>query len=144
MVLRVDVVDAALEAAYGEQRDGVRIVAARAGGSPARRRAGQRARRRAAIWRCSAGATRASTTASADIWPTMRSRSDRTWSRAAKLAAMVIADAVLRKLPGALGHAESVIEESFSEALGGAVRVPALHPSGELPRLGGARGAAVR
>jgi tRNA (guanine37-N1)-methyltransferase len=36
-----------------------------------------------------------------------------------ELAAMVVADAVLRKLPGALGHAESVLEESFSDALVG-------------------------
>ena len=39
-------------------------------------------------------------------------------------AAMVVADAVLRKLPGALGHDESVIEESFSEALEGGVEYP--------------------
>jgi tRNA (guanine37-N1)-methyltransferase len=41
-----------------------------------------------------------------------------------ELAAMVVADAVLRKLPGALGHSESVLEESFSEALGGAPEYP--------------------
>jgi tRNA (guanine37-N1)-methyltransferase len=41
-----------------------------------------------------------------------------------ELAAMVIADAVLRKIPGALGHADSVIEESFSEALEGAPEYP--------------------
>lgn len=39
-------------------------------------------------------------------------------------AAMVVADAVLRKLPGALGHAESATEESFSPALGGAPEYP--------------------
>ena len=39
-------------------------------------------------------------------------------------AAMVVADAVLRKLPGALGHADSALEESFSEALGGAPEYP--------------------
>lgn len=41
-----------------------------------------------------------------------------------ELAAMVVADAVLRKLPGALGHAESVVEESFSKALAGAPEYP--------------------
>ena len=41
-----------------------------------------------------------------------------------ELAAMVVADAVIRKLPGALGHEESVVEESFSEALGGAPEYP--------------------
>ncbi|HEY8001025.1 MAG: tRNA (guanosine(37)-N1)-methyltransferase TrmD [Vicinamibacteria bacterium] len=41
-----------------------------------------------------------------------------------ELAAMVVADTVLRKLPGALGHAESAVEESFSPALGGAPEYP--------------------
>jgi tRNA (guanine37-N1)-methyltransferase len=41
-----------------------------------------------------------------------------------ELAAMVLADAVLRKLPGALGHADSAIEESFSDALGGLPEYP--------------------
>jgi tRNA (guanine37-N1)-methyltransferase len=34
-----------------------------------------------------------------------------------ELAAMVVCDAVLRKLPGALGHADSAREESYSAAL---------------------------
>jgi tRNA (guanine37-N1)-methyltransferase len=41
-----------------------------------------------------------------------------------ELAAMVVADAVLRKLPGALGHADSAVEESFSAALEGAPEYP--------------------
>lgn len=41
-----------------------------------------------------------------------------------ELAAMVVADAVLRKLPGALGHADSAIEESFSIALDGMPEYP--------------------
>jgi tRNA (guanine37-N1)-methyltransferase len=41
-----------------------------------------------------------------------------------ELAAMVVADAVLRKLPGSLGHAESAVEESFSAALGGNPEYP--------------------
>jgi tRNA (guanine37-N1)-methyltransferase len=41
-----------------------------------------------------------------------------------ELAAMVLADAVIRKLPGALGHADSVLEESYSEALGRAPEYP--------------------
>jgi len=39
-------------------------------------------------------------------------------------AAMVIGDAVLRKLPGVLGKDESALEESFSEALDGAPEYP--------------------
>jgi tRNA (guanine37-N1)-methyltransferase len=41
-----------------------------------------------------------------------------------ELAAMVVCDAVLRKLPGALGHEESAVEESFSAALEGAPEYP--------------------
>jgi tRNA (guanine37-N1)-methyltransferase len=39
-------------------------------------------------------------------------------------AAMVVCDAVLRRLPGALGHAESAVEESFGEALDGGPEYP--------------------
>ena len=41
-----------------------------------------------------------------------------------ELAAMVVSDAVLRKLPGSLGDAHSAVEESFSEALGGNPEYP--------------------
>jgi tRNA (guanine37-N1)-methyltransferase len=41
-----------------------------------------------------------------------------------ELAAMVVADSVLRKLPGTLGDAASPVEESFSEALEGGVEYP--------------------
>jgi tRNA (guanine37-N1)-methyltransferase len=41
-----------------------------------------------------------------------------------ELAAMVVSDAILRKLPGALGHEDSAVEESFSQALGGAPEYP--------------------
>jgi tRNA (guanine37-N1)-methyltransferase len=41
-----------------------------------------------------------------------------------ELPAMVVCDAVLRKLPGALGAPESAVEESFSAALGGDPEYP--------------------
>ena len=41
-----------------------------------------------------------------------------------ELAAMVLCDAVLRKLPGALGDEQSLAEESFSPALGGDPEYP--------------------
>ena len=41
-----------------------------------------------------------------------------------ELAAMVVCDAVLRKLPGALGHENSAVEESFGPALEGAPEYP--------------------
>lgn len=41
-----------------------------------------------------------------------------------ELAAMVVCDAVLRKLPGTLGHEQSAVEESFSVALDGDPEYP--------------------
>ncbi|MFN8161409.1 MAG: tRNA (guanosine(37)-N1)-methyltransferase TrmD [Solirubrobacterales bacterium] len=41
-----------------------------------------------------------------------------------ELAAMVLADAVVRKLPGALGDERSAVEESFSPALAGRPEYP--------------------
>jgi tRNA (guanine37-N1)-methyltransferase len=41
-----------------------------------------------------------------------------------ELAAMVVLDTVLRKLPGVLGDDASAVEESFSEALAGAPEYP--------------------
>lgn len=41
-----------------------------------------------------------------------------------ELPAMVLCDALLRKLPGALGHEHSAIEESFAQALEGAPEYP--------------------
>jgi len=41
-----------------------------------------------------------------------------------ELAAMVVVDTAIRKLPGALGHVESAVEESFSPALEGAPEYP--------------------
>jgi tRNA (guanine37-N1)-methyltransferase len=57
-----------------------------------------------------------------------------------ELAAMVVADAVTRKLPGALGHSESALEESFSPALEGAPEYPhytrpAEHRGWEVPEV---------
>ena len=55
-------------------------------------------------------------------------------------AAMVMADAVMRKLPGVLGSEESALEESFSAALGGAPEYPhytrpASHRGWEAPEV---------
>ena len=41
-----------------------------------------------------------------------------------ELPAMVVCDAVLRRLPGALGHGQSAVEESYSAALGGGPEYP--------------------
>jgi tRNA (guanine37-N1)-methyltransferase len=41
-----------------------------------------------------------------------------------ELPAMVVADVLMRKLPGALGHADSALEESFSQVLEGMPEYP--------------------
>jgi tRNA (guanine37-N1)-methyltransferase len=41
-----------------------------------------------------------------------------------ELAAMVVCDAAMRKLPGALGHEDSAVEESFTVALEGGPEYP--------------------
>ena len=41
-----------------------------------------------------------------------------------ELPAMVVADVLMRKLPGALGHERSAVEESFSQVLEGAPEYP--------------------
>jgi tRNA (guanine37-N1)-methyltransferase len=41
-----------------------------------------------------------------------------------ELPAMVVADVVMRKLPGALGHVDSAVEESFSRTLEGMPEYP--------------------
>ena len=41
-----------------------------------------------------------------------------------ELPAMVVADVVMRKLPGALGHEQSAVEESFSQVLEGMPEYP--------------------
>lgn len=123
MILRVDVVDAALRAAYGEVGPEGRVVVLTPAGRQldealADELAGEsqlailcgryegideRVRERLA-------------TDAVSIGPYVISGGE--------LAAMVLADAVIRKLPGALGHAESALEESFSEALEGAPEYP--------------------
>jgi tRNA (guanine37-N1)-methyltransferase len=57
-----------------------------------------------------------------------------------ELAAMVVCDVVLRKLPGALGDSRSALEESFSEALDGAPEYPhytrpAVHRGWRVPEV---------
>jgi tRNA (guanine37-N1)-methyltransferase len=123
MVLRVDVVDAALDAAYADGTEPSRVLVLAPSGLQlddelARDLASEphvallsgryegideRVRERLA-------------TDAVSIGPYVLSGGE--------LAAMVVADAIIRKLPGALGHAESIVEESFSEALGGGPEYP--------------------
>ena len=128
MVIRVDVVEAALRGplrrrpARGAARPARRSRSPRAGGSSTTR--WRPSSPRSPSSRCSAGATRASTSACTSTWPPTSSRSGRYVLAGGELAAMVVCDAVLRKLPGALGHEDSAVEESFSPALEGAPEYP--------------------
>jgi tRNA (guanine37-N1)-methyltransferase len=127
MVVRVDVVEAALRARWGgdpvEQRGGRRVVALAAGGRQ---------------FDEALAAELAAEDEVALLCGRYEGFDERVHEHLAtdvvsigpyvlaggELAAMVVCDAVLRKLPGALGHADSAVEESFSEALGGAPEYP--------------------
>jgi tRNA (guanine37-N1)-methyltransferase len=123
MVIRVDVVEAALEARYGDEREGRRIVALAPGGRQfddalAAELAGEE-QLTLLSGRYEGFDERVNEHLATDvvsIGPYVLSGGE--------LAAMVVCDAVLRKLPGALGHEESALEESFSEALEGAPEYP--------------------
>jgi tRNA (guanine37-N1)-methyltransferase len=123
MVMRVDVVDAALVAAYGADRDRVRKIAL----APAGR-----------LFDETLAAELAEESHIALLCGRYEGFDERVVEHLAdetvsigryvlaggELPAMVICDAVLRKRPGALGDAESAVEESYSAALDGAPEYP--------------------
>ena len=121
MVLRVDVVDAALEAAYGEARPRVILL-----GPAGRLLDDELARELAAERRLAllCGRYEGFDQRVHDHLADDEVSIGRYVLAGGELAAMVLADAVIRKLPGALGSAESVVEESFSEALDSAPEYP--------------------
>ena len=127
MVIRVDVVEAALEARYGcdaeEVRDRRRVVAFAAGGRQFDDAfADELAREEALTFLCGRyegldeRVHEALASDVVSIGPYVVAGGE--------LPAMVVCDAVIRKLPGALGHAESALEESFSAALEGGPEYP--------------------
>ena len=61
-----------------------------------------------------------------------------------ELPAMVVSDVLMRKLPGALGHADSRGRGVLQPRTRGGARVPPLHPPADLPRLGRPRDPALR
>ena len=123
MVLRVDVVDAALRAAYGEERGDRRIVALTASGRQLDDDlATELAREPALTLLC--GRYEGFDERIVEHLATDAVSIGRYVLSGGELAAMVVADTVLRKLPGALGHADSAVEESFSEALEGQPEYP--------------------
>jgi tRNA (guanine37-N1)-methyltransferase len=123
MVMRVDVIDSALEAAYGnDERPGRIILLAPSGRQLDDSLASELAGEEHVALICGRyeGVDERVrdhlATDAVSIGPYVLSGGEP--------AAMVLADTVIRKLPGALGHAESAVEESFSEALEGAPEYP--------------------
>ena len=123
MVLRVDVVDAALRGAYGDGPSPARVIVLSASGRPLDDAlASELAAEPHLALLCGRyeGVDERVREHLADdavsIGPYVVSGGE--------VAAMVVADTALRKLPGSLGHADSAIEESFSPALGGAPEYP--------------------
>ena len=123
MVMRVDVVDAALEAAYGGAREEVRKLAlAPSGRLFDEELAAELAREQHFALLC--GRYEGFDERVVEHLADEAISIGRYVLAGGELPAMVIADAVLRKLPGALGDVDSAIEESFSAALEGAPEYP--------------------
>jgi tRNA (guanine37-N1)-methyltransferase len=127
MVLRVDVVEAALRARYGadpvEVRSGRRVIALTPGGrvldEPL---AAELAAEPALTLLC--GRYEGFDERIVEHFCSDAVSIGRYVLAGGELAAMVLMDTVIRKLPGALGHEESAFEESFSAALDGAPEYP--------------------
>ena len=127
MVLRVDVMEAALRARYGldpvELRERRRVIALTPGGRLLDDAlASELAAEPAMTLLC--GRYEGFDQRIVDHFCTDEISIGRYVLAGGELAAMVVCDAVLRKLPGALGHADSATEESFSPALEGAPEYP--------------------
>jgi tRNA (guanine37-N1)-methyltransferase len=122
MVLRVDVVDAALRAAYGDERPDRVVLLTPSGRDFDEALAAELAAEPEVALLC--GRYEGFDERIRDNLATDAVSIGRYVLSGGELAAMVVADAVLRKQPGALGHSESVVEESFSEALEGRPEYP--------------------
>lgn len=123
MVIRVDVMEAAMQARYGEAPPGHRVVALTASGRAFDDAlAGELAHEPRLTFLCGRyegfdeRIVEHLATDAVSIGPYVVAGGE--------LPAMVVMDALLRKVPGALGHEESAVEESFSEALGGGLEYP--------------------
>ncbi len=127
MVLRVDVVEAAMRARYGadpaELRDRRRVLALTPGGRLLDDAlVDELANEPALTLLC--GRYEGFDERILEHFASDRLSIGRYVLAGGELAAMVACDAVLRKQPGALGHADSALEESFSAALDGAPEYP--------------------
>jgi tRNA (guanine37-N1)-methyltransferase len=127
MVLRVDVMEAALRARYGvdpvELRSRRRVIALTPGGRLLDDAlAGELAREQSLTLLC--GRYEGFDERILEHFCSDQVSIGRYVLAGGELAAMVVSDAVLRKLPGVLGKDESAVEESFSDALGGGLEYP--------------------
>jgi tRNA (guanine37-N1)-methyltransferase len=125
MVLRVDVVDAALQARYGSDPASPRrrVIALTPGGRLLDDAlASELARESDLTLLC--GRYEGFDERILEHFVTDQVSIGRYVLAGGELAAMVVSDAVLRKLPGVLGKDESAVEESFSQALEGGVEYP--------------------
>jgi tRNA (guanine37-N1)-methyltransferase len=125
MVIRVDVVDAALEAVYGGERSSPRrriVVLTPSGRTFDDELAAELAGLERLTLLC--GRYEGIDERVRDHLADDAISIGRYVLSGGELAAMVIADAVLRKLPGTLGSRESALEESFSPALEGRPEYP--------------------
>jgi tRNA (guanine37-N1)-methyltransferase len=123
MVIRVDVVEAALAARYGDDRGGRRVIALAPGGRPFDDALATELADEEALTLLSGRYEGFDERVNEHLADDVISIGPYVLS-GGELAAMVVCDAVLRKLPGALGHEDSALEESFSEALEGAPEYP--------------------
>jgi len=127
MVLRVDVVEAALRARYGldpvELRAQRRVLALTAAGRLLDDELVDDLAREPSLTLL-AGRYEGFDQRVIDHFATDEVSIGRYVLAGGELAAMVVCDALLRKLPGALGHEQSVVEESYSKALEGAPEYP--------------------
>jgi tRNA (guanine37-N1)-methyltransferase len=127
MVLRVDVVEAALRARYArdplELRDARRIVALTPSGRVLDEARVAELASEPALTLLS-GRYEGFDERILEHFATDQISIGRYVLAGGELPAMVVCDAVIRRLPGALGHEDSAVEESFSAALEGAPEYP--------------------
>jgi tRNA (guanine37-N1)-methyltransferase len=127
MVFRVDVVEAAMRARYGEDpitlRERRRVIALTPGGRVLDDRLVDELAAEPALTLLS-GRYEGFDERVLEHFASDRISIGRYVLAGGELPAMVVCDAVLRKLPGALGDEESAVEESFSAALDGAPEYP--------------------
>ncbi|MBN1321617.1 MAG: tRNA (guanosine(37)-N1)-methyltransferase TrmD [Thermoleophilia bacterium] len=128
MVTRVDIVAAALEGVFGEPAARVRdtrdVYVLAAGGRPFEQGLGLELSRseRDLVLLCGrfegfdARVETLLATGSISVGPYVLAGGE--------VAALAVLEAVVRHLPGSLGNTDSVLEESFSEELGGMVEYP--------------------